>query len=102
MSAPPEEDRSFAVPSLVFFYGRTSGLSRRVEGYLAQILQRRHNHSTFRLLRVPVDDNRELAEAFRVRKIPTIVVVHGRRVRARIEAPSNRLTIEEGLGPWLA
>jgi len=35
-------------PRLVFFCSKASGRSRRVEGYLSQVLQRRGNHDSFR------------------------------------------------------
>jgi hypothetical protein len=38
-----------AKPRLVFFYSSSSGACRRVEGFLAQVLQRRGNHDTFQL-----------------------------------------------------
>jgi hypothetical protein len=34
-------------PRLVFVYSDSSGLSRRADGFLAQVLQRRRNHETF-------------------------------------------------------
>ncbi len=37
-----------AKPSLVFFHSASSGRCRRVEGFLAQVLQRRANHDTLR------------------------------------------------------
>jgi len=40
---------------LVFFYSPLSGRCRRVEGFIAQVLQRRRNHDTFELVRVSVD-----------------------------------------------
>ncbi len=40
------------VPRLVFFHSTMSGHCRRVEGFLAQVLQRRRNHGTFALVRV--------------------------------------------------
>lgn len=88
-------------PRLVFFYGRTSGPSRRVEAFLSQVLQRRHNHDTFRLVRVCADTNPELVERFAVSDIPSIVIVEGRRVRARVASPRGRAEIEEALAPWL-
>src|SRR5436305_9565266 len=39
-------------PGLVYFHSKTSGRSRRVEGYLAQVLQRRRNHDTFKVYAV--------------------------------------------------
>ena len=88
-------------PRLVFFYGRTSGLSRRVEAYLAQVLQRHRNHSTFKLIRVPVEDNPDLAKRFKITELPTLVVIEERRLRARLEAPRDRASIEATLSPWL-
>src|SRR5437588_809882 len=44
-------------PGLVFFYSPVSGSCRRVEGFLAQVLQRRRNHGTFKLDRV--DEERQ-------------------------------------------
>jgi thioredoxin-like negative regulator of GroEL len=88
-------------PRLLFFYSATSGRSRRVEGFLAQVLQRRHNHDTFRLQRVLVDDRPDLVERFRLDRLPTICVVVGNRVATRITAPSGCHELEEGLRPWL-
>src|SRR6266487_6851645 len=51
-----------AKPSLVFFHSASSGRCRRVEGFLAQVLQRRANHDTFELVRVDADENAELVE----------------------------------------
>ena len=34
---------------LLFFTSQTNGRCRRAEGFLAQVLQRRHNHDTFSL-----------------------------------------------------
>jgi hypothetical protein len=41
-------------PSLLFFFDARSGRSRRVEGFLAQVLQHRRNHDTFHLYRIDV------------------------------------------------
>ena len=62
-------------PRLVFFFSKASGRSRRVEGYLSQVLQRRRNHESFELLNVDVDENADLAERFAIEEVPTIVVV---------------------------
>jgi Thioredoxin len=101
--------RSFPQPAaqpgdrlrLVFFYSPQSGRCRRAEGFLAQVLQRRHNHETFELVRVSVDRRPDLAERFRVDNIPTIVVVEGRKAKGRIVAPSGCRDLEVFLGPWL-
>lgn len=88
-------------PRLVFFYSPLSGRCRRVEGFIAQVLQRRRNHDTFDLVRVSVDRNPELAEKFRVQQLPTICVVEGRRLARRIIAPRGCRELEKELEPWL-
>jgi thioredoxin-like negative regulator of GroEL len=88
-------------PRLVFFFARNSGRSRRVEGYLSQVLQRRHNHESFELLHVDVEEHAELAERFRIEDVPTIVVVEDKRVRGRLASPRGCREIEALLAPWL-
>jgi len=88
-------------PKLVFFTSSRSGQSRRVEGYLAQVLQRRHNHGTFRLHVVEEHEHPELVLRFKVSELPTLVVVEGRAVKARLERPRGCREIEQLLSPWL-
>jgi thioredoxin-like negative regulator of GroEL len=88
-------------PRLLFFYGTTSGPSRRVEAFLSQVLQRRRNHETFRLLRVCAERHPELVEYFRVDQLPAIFVISGRQVQARVVAPRGRRELEQALAPWL-
>ncbi len=88
-------------PGLVFFHSALSGNCRRVEGFLAQVLQRRRNHGTFKLYRVNSDDRPDLVERFAVAQVPTLFVVEGKRVRARLERPRGCREIETFLAPWL-
>jgi thioredoxin-like negative regulator of GroEL len=88
-------------PQLVFFYSPVSGRCRRVEGFIAQVLQRRRNHDTFDLVRVPVDRRPELAEKFGIEEVPTICVVESRKLRRRIVAPRGCRELEKELEPWL-
>jgi thioredoxin-like negative regulator of GroEL len=88
-------------PRLVFFYSPASGSCRRVEGFLAQVLQRRRNHETFELVRVSVESRPDVAEHFRVETVPTIVVVEDRKVRRRIVSPRGCRELEASLRPWL-
>jgi thioredoxin-like negative regulator of GroEL len=85
----------------VFFFDGRSGKSRRVEGYLSQVLQRRHNHDSFRLYRVDVEAEPALVERFGVEEVPTLLVVDGKRVSARLSSPRGCRQIEELLAPWL-
>jgi thioredoxin-like negative regulator of GroEL len=88
-------------PSLVFFHSSVSGHCRRVEGFLAQVLQRRRNHATFKLVRVSEEERPDLLEHFAVDTVPTLVVVEGKTVRGRLERPRGCREIEGFLAPWL-
>ena len=88
-------------PRLVLFYSPLSGRCRRVEGFVAQVLQRRRNHETFALVRVSVDRRPDLAQKFRVEQVPTICVVEGRKLRRTIVTPRGCRELERELGPWL-
>jgi len=97
----PRATATTVKPQLLFFFGKTSGPCRRVEAFLSQVLQRRQNHDTFRLVRVCAEEHPQLVEHFRVEALPTVFVVEERRVRARVTAPKGRRELEEALKPWL-
>ena len=88
-------------PGLVFFYSPVSGSCRRVEGFLAQVLQRRRNHGTFKLYRVDEQERPDLIERFGVDGTPTILVVEDKLVRGRLVRPRGCREIERFLAPWL-
>ncbi len=88
-------------PRLIFFTSSLSGQCRRVEGFLAQVLQRRRNHSTFRVLVVDQGEHPDLVERFGIEGFPTLVVVEDRTVRARLDSPRGCRDIERLLSPWL-
>jgi thioredoxin 2 len=93
--------RSGPKPQLVYFYSARSGPSRRVEGYLAQVLQRRANHDAFRLIRVDVDAQPALARRFAIETLPTLIVIDNEHLEARLEAPSGCREIQSALARWL-
>ena len=68
---------------------------------MAQVLQRRRNHETFSLYRVDAEDRPDLTQRFRITTLPTLVVVDGKRVSGRLEAPRGCRDIENFLAPWL-
>ena len=72
-----------------------------MEGFLAQVLQRRRNHDTFDLTRVSVDNRPDLAARFLVDEVPTLLVVQDRKVRKRIVTPSGCRELEVALAGWL-
>ncbi len=99
--AEPGASTRTARPRLIFFTLQQSGQCRRVEGFLAQVLQRRRNHGTFRLHIVDGHEHPDLVERFRVDTFPTLVVVEDRSERARLERPRGCREIERALAPWL-
>ena len=104
MASAPEQQLPTAAskrPSLVFFYSETSGASRRAEAYLAQVLQRRANHATFRLMRVAADQRPDLVERLGIDELPTLLVIVDRHVRGRLVRPSGCRAISQLLSPWL-
>jgi thioredoxin-like negative regulator of GroEL len=90
-----------AKPRLVFFQSKYSGKCRRVEGFVAQVLQRRRNHGTFVVHQVDVDERPELVERFHIDEVPTLLVVEDRRVKGRLSHPRGCREIEDLLAPWL-
>ena len=88
-------------PKLVLFYSPLSGRCRRVEGFVAQVLQRRGNHETFEVVRVSVEKRPDLAERFKVETVPTLCVVENRRLRKRIVAPRGCRELTQELAQWL-
>ena len=88
-------------PRLVFFTSTVSGPCRRIEGYLAQVLQRGRNHQTFHFTSVAREKRPDLVEKFRVVTMPTLVVIEDRKVRARLEGSFGCPEIESFLEPWL-
>jgi thioredoxin-like negative regulator of GroEL len=88
-------------PMLLFFTSETNGRCRRAEGFLAQVLQRRHNHETFVLRVVEQTEHPELIERFKIKTTPTLMVVADKIVRGKLVAPSGCEEIQAFLAPWL-
>ena len=84
---------------LVFFSARQSGPARRMESLLDQLA--RKERGRLRVKRVDVDANAETARKFRIRKVPTLVLVKNRRTIARFEGRAKASEIEELVEPHL-
>lgn len=100
-AAPNGAAAAEARPRLLFFYASVSGRCRRVEGFLAQVLQRRANHATFALEPIEAAARPELHQRFGIGEVPTLVVVEDGRIRGRIVDPGGCKAIERFLAPWL-
>jgi len=64
-----------------------------MESLLAQLARKERHRLSVR--NVDVEEQPEIAERFRVRKVPTLVLVRGRRAVARLEGRANAAEIEE-------
>ena len=88
-------------PGLLFFFDKRDGHARRVDGFLAQVLQHGHNHETFKIYRIDVGERPDLAKRFRVEHTPALCVIDGGRVVLRCEQPRGAAQIGRLLQPWL-
>lgn len=88
-------------PRLLVFHSRVCGVCRRTEAHLAQVLQRRRNHQTFRVCSIALEERPDLFERFRITEVPTLLVVEDGRVRARVEQPRGPAAIRGSLARWL-
>ena len=84
----PEDSR----PMLVFFTSRRSGPARRMESLLAHIA--RKERQMLRVKKVDVDERPDVAKRFRVAEVPSLALVKGKRVVARLEGRSTAPKIE--------
>jgi len=91
----PSNDR----PLLVFFTSRRSGPARRMESLLAHIA--RKERARLRVSKVDVDEQPEVAERFRVERVPSLALVVEKRVVKRIDGRATAPKIESMLAPHL-
>lgn len=70
-----------------------------MESLLAQLARKERHRLSVR--NVDVEEQPEIAERFKVRKVPTLVLVRGRRAVARLEGRANAAEIEELLDEHL-
>ena len=90
-----------SAPLLLLFGSKTSGQSRRLDGFVAHVVQRRHNHGTFRYRIVDLEDRPDLFDRFHVTEVPTLVVIDDGRVQGRLVGFHQPKAVEELLAPWL-
>jgi thioredoxin-like negative regulator of GroEL len=88
-----------ALPLLVFFTSPRSGPARRMESLIAHIA--RKDRDRLRVLQVDVDRRVDLVEKLHVRDVPTLVLVVGRKVVARLDGRASAPMIERMLAEHL-
>jgi thioredoxin-like negative regulator of GroEL len=79
-------------PLLVFFTSRTSGPARRMESLLAHVA--RKERDKLRVRRVDVDERPDIAEKFKIDEVPSLALVKGKKVVARLRGRSTAPAIE--------
>ena len=97
ISSVPPADK----PRLLFFYSKTSGDSRRADGYLSQVLQRRQSFKAFNVIRVDIASLPELVKKLEVTEVPTLLVVEGGRVTGRLAGRHSVSAMQDFLQPWV-
>ena len=77
----------------MFFSALHSGPARRMESLLAHLARKeRHRLS---ITRVDIDEKPELAARFKIRRVPTLILIKGRRAVGRLEGRARAAEIEE-------
>jgi thioredoxin 1 len=79
-------------PLLVFFTSQTSGPARRMESLLAHVA--RKERDSLRVRRVDVDERPDLARRFKIDVVPSLALVKGKKVVARLAGRSTAPKIE--------
>jgi hypothetical protein len=92
---------TYPKPLLLFFTSQRDGRCRRAEGFLAQVLQRRRNHETFAMKKIPREERPDLLDRFRIETTPTLLVVDEKVVRGKLVEPRGCEEIQTFLAPWL-
>jgi thioredoxin-like negative regulator of GroEL len=88
-------------PLLLLCATPTSGHARRMDGYIAHLLQRGGNHESLRYTMVNVVDRPDLAHRLEVTEVPSVVVIEDGHVVARAGGYQRPRALEALLAPWL-
>jgi len=84
---------------LAFFTSERSGPARRMESQLAQLAHKQRGRLD--VTRVDVESQPAVAERFGVATVPTLVLVRGKRVVARLEGRASAPAVGRMLEPHL-
>jgi thioredoxin-like negative regulator of GroEL len=84
---------------LLFFFSPRSGPSRRMDGLVSWLYVRERKR--LRLKTIDVDRHVDIAERFRVKEVPTLLLVKDRRVVVRLEGRVTGRQIDSAILPHL-
>jgi thioredoxin-like negative regulator of GroEL len=90
---------SHAEALLLFFYSPTSGPSRRMDGLVSWLYVRERKRLRLRL--VNVETCTATAQRYSVTQVPTLVLIKGRKVVARLEGKVTGQQIDAAVLPHL-
>jgi thioredoxin-like negative regulator of GroEL len=93
----PAAQRSKAL--LLFFYSPTSGPSRRMDGLVSWLYVRERKRLRLRLVNVDVCG--EAVERYGITQVPTLILIRGRQIVARLEGKVTGQQIDEAMLPHL-
>jgi thioredoxin 1 len=96
---PGREEKLRPHAVLLFFFSPRSGPSRRMDGLVSWLYVRERRR--LRLKTVDVDRHVDVAERFRVKEVPTLLLVKDRRVVVRLEGRVTGRQIDSAILPHL-
>jgi len=94
---PHDDRRHDDRPLLLFFTNRRSGIARRMSSLIAWVSVT--EKARLRVVEVDADEQEQFTRALKVSAIPTLLVVHERRVLARHEGRATGQDIEDLIRP---
>ena len=100
ISPQRDGDQPDSRPLLLFFTNRRSGVARRMSSLVAWVSVT--EKARLRVIEVDVDENNRFAKALDVTTVPTLLVVHDRRVLARHEGRATGQDLEELIRPHVS
>src|SRR5215218_5674346 len=95
----PSRSRESQKALLVFFTAERCGPARRMDSLLDHLARKERDR--LRVVSVDVERDPATARRFRVRQVPTIVLVKDKRTVARVEGRAKATDIEELVEPHL-
>jgi thioredoxin-like negative regulator of GroEL len=100
MPATRESRRKDGRPVLLFFSNRRSGPARRMSSLVAWVGVTEKKR--LRVVEVDADANERLVRALRVRTIPALVLMNGRKVVGRLEGRATGHEIDRLIRPHVS